>query len=134
VGIDFRRWGVFNFVGLCGFAVQIGVIALLTRSLGWSPVAATALALELAALQNFLGHSAFTWHERRAPTARRWIGRFWRYQIAKTASLLANLGITAALVIAGLPPEIANTSAVVLCAVPNYLLSEHFVFALQDRS
>ena len=130
--ISFRRWGVFNLVGLCGFVVQIGVIALLTRGFGWSSVAATAIALELAALQNFLGHSAFTWHDRQAPTIRRRVARFWRYQMAKTASLVANLIITGALVATGLPPEIANTAAVLICAVPNYFLSEHFVFALSD--
>jgi hypothetical protein len=48
--------------------------------------------------------------------------------VAKTASLAANLAITTLLVYVGLPAEIANTSAVLLCAVPNYLLSEHLVF------
>jgi hypothetical protein len=50
VRVNFRRWGVFNVVALCGFVVQS---ALLTRGCGWS--SATAVGLELAALQNFLG-------------------------------------------------------------------------------
>lgn len=36
--------------------------------------------------------------------------------------------ITSLLVYAGLPPEISNTAAVLMCAIPNYLVSEHFVF------
>ena len=59
---------------------------------------------------------------------REWLRRYWRYQIAKTASLAANLAITAVLIHAGLPAEIANTAAVLACAIPNYLVSEHLVF------
>ena len=103
-------------------------IALLTRCFGWPPFAATAVALELAALQNFLGHSRWTWRDRPAGGWREWLRRYWRYQIAKTASLAANLAITALLIHAGLPPELANTAAVLACAIPNYLVSEHLVF------
>jgi putative flippase GtrA len=144
VGIDFRRWGVFNVVGLGGFLVQIGAIALLTRHFGWPAFAATAAALEVAALQNFVGHSRWTWGDRPVPSLvegpvpssvegpvnlRGWLRRYWRYQVAKTASLGANLAITTLLIYAGLPAEIANTAAVLACAIPNYLVSERFVFS-----
>ena len=79
-------------------------------------------------LQNFVGHSRWTWRERPASSVRGWLLRYWRYQIAKSASLAANLAITAAFVYLSLPPELANTAAVLICAVPNYLASEHFVF------
>jgi putative flippase GtrA len=128
VGINFRRWGVFNAVGLGGFVVQIGAIALLTRHFGWPVFAATAVALELAALQNFVAHSRWTWGDRPATGVRQWLRRYWRYQCAKTASLAANLAMTAALAHLVLPAEIANTVAVLACAIPNYLLSEHLVF------
>jgi len=129
VGINFRRWGVFNAVGLGGFVVQIVAIALLTRHFGWTTFAATAVALELAALQNFVAHSRWTWGDRPVTGAREWLRRFWRYQGAKTAALAANLAITATLAYLGLAPEIANTAAVLACAVPNYLASERFVFS-----
>jgi putative flippase GtrA len=128
VDINFRRWGVFNAVGLGGFVVQICVIALLTRHFGWPVFVATAVALELAALQNFVGHSRWTWSDRRATGVREWLRRYWRYQGVKTAALAANLAITAVLAHLGLPPEIANTAAVLACAIPNYLVSEHLVF------
>jgi putative flippase GtrA len=128
VRITFRRWGVFNVVGLGGFVVQVSAIALLTRHFGWPAFAATAVALELAALQNFLAHSRWTWADRPANNLRDWLRRYWRYQAAKTASLAANLAITALLIHTGLPPEIANTAAVLLCSIPNYLVSEHLVF------
>jgi putative flippase GtrA len=139
VQIDFRRWGVFNVVGIGGFVVQISAIALLTRHFGWPAFAATVVALELAAFQNFLAHSRWTWRERpvqsrvqgRAPGARSWLRRYWRYQVAKTAALAANLAITALLLHAGVPPEVANTAAVLACAIPNYLVSEHLVFGMR---
>ena len=60
---------------------------------------------------------------------REWLRRYWRYQGAKTASLAANLAITSLLIHIGLPAEIANTAAVLACAIPNYLVSERFVFS-----
>jgi putative flippase GtrA len=129
VRINFRRWGVFNVVGLGGFVVQVSAIALLTRHFGWPAFAATAVALALAALQNFLAHSRWTWADRPATNLREWLRRYWRYQAAKTASLAANLAITAVLIQAGLPAEIANTAAVLAFAIPNFLMSERFVFS-----
>ncbi len=126
--INFRRWGVFNIVGLGGFIVQIVAIALLTRQFGWTAFAATVVALELAALQNFVAHGRWTWGDRPATGAREWLRRYWRYQGGKTALLAANLAITATLAHLGLAAEIANTAAVLTCAIPNYLLSEHLVF------
>ena len=126
--INFRRWGVFNAVGIGGFVVQIGAIALLTRHFGWPVFVATAVGLELAALQNFVAHSRWTWSDRPAAGVREWLRRYWRYQVVKTASLAANLAITAALAHLGLPAEVANTAAVLACAIPNYLVSEHLVF------
>jgi putative flippase GtrA len=136
VRINFRRWGVFNVVGIGGFITQIGTITLLTRYFGWSGFPATIVALELAALQNFVGHSRWTFGDRPvtrivegpAASLRGWLRRFWRYQLAKTASLVANLVITTLLIHAGLPAEFANTAAVLACAIPNYLVSERLVF------
>ncbi|HKY21402.1 MAG TPA: GtrA family protein [Vicinamibacterales bacterium] len=119
---------MFNLVGLAGFLLQIGTIALLSRGLGWSSIVATAVGLELAALQNFIGHSRWTWGDAPPSGISGWLTRFGRYQAAKTASLVANLGITAALIYLGFPAELANTAAVLICALPNYLISEHFVF------
>jgi putative flippase GtrA len=128
VRLNFRRWGVFNLVGAGGFVAQVATLALLTRAFGWPSFLATIVALEVAALMNFVGHSHWTWSDTRASGFRAWMTRVWRYQVAKTASLCANLGITVCLTYLGAPPEIANTAAVLLCAIPNYLISEHFVF------
>ena len=128
VRVNLRRWGVFNLVGAGGFLLQVGTIAVLTRGYGWSSFVATAVALELAALLNFVGHSRWTWADSQVSGVGGWVRRIGRYQAAKTASLVANLALTAALVHTGAPPEAANIAAVLLCAIPNFLISEHFVF------
>lgn len=138
--VNFRRWGVFNAVGLGGFVTQIGTLALLTRYFDWPAFAAVAVALEVAAFQNFVGHSRWTFGDR--PVARmgdgptgalfEWVRRYSRYQVAKTVSLGANLAITTLIVYTGLPVEIANTAAVLACAIPNYLMSDHLVFRLSS--
>jgi putative flippase GtrA len=129
VRIDFRRWGVFNLVGMGGFVLQIGTIALLTRGFGWRSFIATAISLELAALHNFIGHNRFTWNDRPASSVREWGRRYLKYQIAKTTSLAISLAITMiVLAITPLAPEVANTIAVLVCALPNYLLTERLVF------
>ena len=120
---------MFNAVGLGGFAVQIGAIALLTRQCGWPAFLATAAALELAALLNFVVHNRWTWRDRPPTGVREWLRRYGRYQVAKTTSLAANLAITALLIHAGLPAEIANTAAVLTCAIPNYLAFERYVLS-----
>jgi putative flippase GtrA len=124
VRINFRRWGVFNAVGFFGFLTQIAAIAALTRGFGWPGFAATAAGLEIAALQNFVGHTRWTWSERCATDPGGWLRRYGRYQTAKTASLAANLAMTSVLIQFGLPAEIANTIAVLACAIPNYLAAD----------
>lgn len=126
---NLRRWGVFNAVGLGGFVIQIATIAFLTRALGWPTAAATAIGIELAFLHNFVGHSHWTWSDYPLRAGRDWVTRLWRYQLAKAASLGANVAITSALVsYTVLPVEAANAIAVALCAVPNFLIADRLVF------
>ena len=110
---NFRRWGVFNLVGLGGFVVQIGAIALLTRGFGWSSFAATAVALELAALLNFVGHSRWTWGDRQSAALEDWLSRVTgairsrRPPRWSRTSPSRPVSSTPAR-----PPEVANTAAV----------------------
>ena len=130
MGTELRRWGLFNLVGLGGFAIQIAAIAFLTRTMHWSPAAASAVGVELAFLHNLLGHSRWTWGDYPLRTGRDWLNRWWRYQLAKSASLAANVAITAAIVSsAALPVEIANALAVIACALPNFLVADRLVFS-----
>ena len=94
---------------------------LLTRWFYWSPTAATAVSVELAALHNFLGHTRWTWSDVPVHGTRALPLRFLKYQLANTATLGLNVVITVLLSrFGGFPAEIANVGAVVLCSVPNY--------------
>ena len=99
----------------------MAAVMLLTRRFHWSPAAATAVGVELAALHNFLGHTRWTWSDVPAQGRRALFFRYLKYQLAKTATLGLNVAITVLLVrFAGVPVEIANVAAVMLCSVPNY--------------
>ena len=128
---DVRR-GLFNLVGslICGSNPRDRGM---TRAFGWPSFAATVVGLELAALQNFFGHSHFTWGDAPTGKARTGFRRFWRYQLTKTVSLGTNLAVTTLLIYGGALPEIANTVAVLVCAVPNYVMSGHYVFGYTSR-
>ena len=129
---DFRRWGVFNLVGVGGFALQLGAVAILTRGFGWSAVLSTAVALEVAATHNFIGHSWWTWRDDRPQGGRGWLVRYGRYQAAKTTSLVASLAAASFFIWFGVLPEVANVAAVLLCSIPNYLLAENYVFTSES--
>jgi putative flippase GtrA len=128
MGPRLRRWGLFNLVGLGGFVLQLATITILTRRYGWPTASATAVGLEVAFMHNLLAHTHWTWREYPLRNWRDWLIRWARYQLAKTTSLAANVGITA--VLAGpvrLPVELANIAAVLLCALPNFFIAEWFV-------
>jgi putative flippase GtrA len=123
-----HRWGIFNVVGFGGFVLQMTTLSVLTRAAGWHYGIATAVGLELAILHNFFGHSRWTWADRPA-SGRQLLARLGRYQVAKSLSLAANLGITAWLVASlQMPVEIASTAAVVCLSFVNFFITDLFVF------
>jgi putative flippase GtrA len=63
------RWGKFNLVGAMGMAVQLAALALFTRCWPGSYLLATAAAIELTLLHNFVWHLHFTWRDRRNGSA-----------------------------------------------------------------
>jgi putative flippase GtrA len=124
-----RRIGFFNLVGLGGFLLQLGTLTLLTRVFGWHFAIASAVAIELAILHNFVGHSRWTWADRRPSGVRPWVARLGRYQAVKSGVLAANLGVTVAVVdVAGLPVEAASACAVAVCSVFSFLASDRLIF------
>ena len=123
-----HRWGLFNLIGCGGFVVQMTALSLLTRGFGWHFGWATALAIELAILHNFVAHTRWTWADRPA-RGRALAATFARYQFAKSLSIAANLAITAWLVShLSLPVEAASAAAVLSLSVVNFLVADAVVF------
>ena len=118
----------FVVVGLGGFALQLGVVAGLTRTTGWTAEAATALAVELAVLHNFLWHEHWSWRERSLTVAGR-LPRFLRYQGSGVVNLAGNVLVTAAASSTHvLGPELANVLAVCVMAAINFRLADRWIF------
>jgi putative flippase GtrA len=126
----FARWAKFNLVGVLGMGVQLGALAVLGRRMPGHYLWATAAAIELTLVHNFVWHWRFTWRERRQDGAG-WGRRMVRFQAANGAvSMAGNLGLMRVLVSrAGLPVVAANAVAIVCCSALNFGLGEWWAFA-----
>jgi putative flippase GtrA len=116
-----QRWLKFSAVGIVGVAVQLGILALMVR-IGVHYLAATALAVEAAVLQNYYWHRRWTWKGRD--------GSVWRFHLANgLISVLSNLVwmrvFTGWL---GIPPVPANLLAIALTSSANFWFGERWVF------
>jgi len=123
------RFWRFNAIGVLGFAVQLGVLAVLVR-LRLHYLAATAAAVEAAVLHNFAWHERWTWRDRHAGGRGR-LRRLWRFHLLNGAvSLAGNLLIMQVLVGAGgVAPLPANLVAVLACAAINFVGADRLVFS-----
>jgi putative flippase GtrA len=120
-----RRWLKFSAVGLIGMAVQLAALSLLVR-VRVHYLAATALAVEIAVLHNYVWHRRWTWASRDAGPA-----TLLRFHLANgLLSLLSNL-LWMRLLTGwwGMPPVPANLLAIAATALLNFALSERWVFA-----
>ena len=122
------RFLKFSGVGIIGFALQLGLLALVLR-LGVQYLVATALAVELTVLHNFIWHERWTWRDRGVGGSGR---RLWRFHAANgLVSLAGNLIFMRLLVgVLGMPAVPANLISVLACALVNFTASDRFVFRL----
>ena len=125
-----RRWGVFNAVGILGFVLQLAVLFALKRGFSMNYLAATALAVEVAVLHNFVWHEHVTWADVIAPFRHGFWSRLLRFHVANgLISIVGNLGFTWALVAAlRWPYLMANVASVLICSLLNFFASDRFVF------
>jgi putative flippase GtrA len=128
-----KRLRAFISVGALGFVLQVGALGLLAVAAGWPYQVATAAAVELAVVHNFLWHEQWTWRDRIGSDRSHGglLARFLRYQITTGATSVAgNFLLTSILVEqARVPVLIANVAAVGVMAVANFLLSDRWVFS-----
>jgi putative flippase GtrA len=125
-----RRWFVFNAVGVLGFGVQIGVLAILVRLTGAHYLVATAIAVEAAVIHNFIWHQHWTWRDRRGLLPKTRLLRLARFHLSNgVISLGGNLAIVRVLTGGtGLDPVLANIVAIVACSLANFMASDLLVF------
>ncbi len=134
------RWCKFNLVGGMGIAVQFAALFLLKSILHVNYLVATALAVELAVVHNFVWHEQFTWADRTKldrtklhrvrPARRPSLHRLLRFHLSNGAvSLLGNLALLKAMVgECHMNYLLANAIAITLCSLANFLVSDTWVF------
>jgi putative flippase GtrA len=126
-----RHWLKFNAVGVLGFALQSGALFLLThnaRALGY--LAATALAVELAVLNNFVWHQRWTWSDRPSTNSKETLRRLAKFNLTTgLVSITGNLFLMSILVgRVGLPVAGANVVTVAGCSVVSFFLADRVAF------
>src|SRR5215218_8611947 len=124
------RWAAFAGVGVIGFAVQIAAVALLTRVAGIPAAPTTAIAVEIALLHNFVWHERWTWRDRAAGGPTRVFTRLARFHVGTgVVSLVGNVAVAVSLVEwLHVPVLVANTAAVGVLGVLNFLIADRYVF------
>jgi putative flippase GtrA len=137
------RWGKFNAVGAMGVVVQLAALAAVNRLWPGHYLWATAAAIEITLVHNFVWHLRWTWHDRtwRDRNSPDGSGRdsaaaqCWRFHLSNgLVSMLGNLALMRPLVkVAHLPVLGANAMAIVACSLLNFCVADLWAFAVQSR-
>jgi putative flippase GtrA len=130
----FVRWWKFNLVGAMGMVVQLTSLALLSRCVGSHYLFASAAAVELAVLHNFMWHVHFTWRDRRNDSLV--LLQLVRFHLSNgLVSMLGNLVLMRILVQgAHIPVLIANCIAILCCSIVNFRLGNDWAFATRAQA
>ena len=120
------RFGRFAVVGVAGFVLQLLALWALTSLAGWPWLPATAAAVELAVVHNFVWHEHWTWGDRGDAS---WT-RFARFNVATgLTSIAGNMALMGVLVgVMRIPVVIANAIAVGVLSAANFVASDRWVF------
>ena len=126
-----RPWIKFNLIGVLGFALQTGALFVLTITAPrLSYLVATAMAVELAVLHNFVWHQRWTWRDRPSVTKRETLHRLVKFNITTgLVSITGNLLLMSVLVgRLGLPIIGANLASVAVCSLLSFVLADRIAF------
>jgi len=125
------HWFKFNVVGMLGFLVQSAVLLLLmhvTPQIGY--LSATAAAVELAVLHNFVWHQRWTWRDRPSATIGETLFRLMKFNLSNGLfSIFGNL-VFMSILVGGLrlPITGANVLSVLACSICNFILADRIAF------
>ena len=124
-------WIKFNLVGVLGFALQTAVLFVFTHATPQvSYFAATAIAVELAVLNNFVWHQRWTWKDRPSATNKETLRRLLKFNLTSGLfSISGNLLFMSVLVGRfGLPVGPANLASVAACSIVSFILADRIAF------
>ncbi|MGA2673128.1 MAG: GtrA family protein [Terracidiphilus sp.] len=125
----FIRWGKFNLVGAMGMVLQLAALALFNRLAPGHYLYASAAAIEVTLLHNFVWHLHYTWRDRRGDSALR--SQIVRFHLSNgLVSMLGNLALMRILVQeAHAPLLVSNCIAILCCSLVNFCLGNNWAFA-----
>jgi putative flippase GtrA len=125
-----ERWAKFNAVGVLGFGLQLFAVSVLIRSFKIDPLIATALAVEMAVLHNFIWHHLLTWSDRRCGKWRDSLLRLITFNVTNGVVSIAGNLFFAWLIVEHRWISLlgANLLAVAVCSLINFVLSDKIVF------
>ena len=130
----FIRWSKFNLVGAVGMVVQLAALALFNRCVPGHYLLASAAALELTLLHNFVAHLHYTWSDRRHNSAV--LAQLVRFHLSNgLVSMLGNLALMRLLVgVAHIPLLVSNAIAILGCSILNFCLGNNWAFAARTQT
>jgi putative flippase GtrA len=119
--------------------VQLASLALFNRCAPGHYMVASAAAIELTLLHNFVWHLRYTWRDRRDGSALPAPGLFaplMRFHLSNgLVSMLGNLTLMRILVAeARLPVLASNAIAILCCSMVNFCLGDHWAFAARTQT
>jgi putative flippase GtrA len=125
----FIRWWKFNLVGAMGMVLQFVSLALINEWTGGHYLCASAAAIELTLLHNFVWHLHYTWRDRHDDSAL--LSQLLRFHLSNgLISMLGNLALMRILVHeASLPVLASNSIAILCCSILNFYLGDLWAFA-----
>jgi putative flippase GtrA len=123
------RWGKFNLVGTMGMVLQLALLAVFNSWMTGHYLYASAIAIELTLLHNFVWHLQYTWRDRRISDTR--LRQLARFHLSNgLVSMLGNLALMWLLVHKAHVPLLAsNLIAILSCSVVNFCLANKWAFA-----
>lgn len=128
------RWGRFNLVGAMGMVVQLAALSLFNRWMAGHYLCASAVAIELTLLHNFLWHLHYTWRDRRDNSTR--LRQLVRFHLSNgLVSMLGNLALMRLLIHeVHLPLLVSNGIAILCCSIVNFCLGNNWAFAEEHKT
>lgn len=128
------RWAKFNAVGALGFCIQLSALWLFIVALRLSSLVATALAVEMSVVHNFVWHQFLTWKDRSSDRSSEkrldWLKRLFAFNLTNGAVSLAGNLFFAWLIVGRQRIWLfaANLVAIAVCSLINFVLSDKIVF------
>lgn len=128
---SFGRWLRFNAVGGIGVCVQLATLSVLRGLVGLNYLVATAAAVEVTVLHNFVWHERYTWEDRAADSR---LARLLKFNVSTGAFSIAGNILAMKVLVDGFHIQfvVANVISIAACSLLNYLVADRAVFV--DRS